>query len=65
MTMKFQFFVRNVYGTPKMYPANEIAHKFAALLNVKTFNTQQLAQIIDITGQPAEQVIDPASKVSL
>lgn len=63
--MKFQFFVRNVYGVPKMYPANEIAHKFAGLLNVKTFNTEQLVRIVDILGVPAEQVIDPASQVSL
>jgi hypothetical protein len=42
---KFQFFFRVVYGFQKAYPANKVAEQFARLLDVKTFNTDQLMQI--------------------
>lgn len=34
--------VRNVYGNKLVYPANDLAHKFAKLLGVKTFNRTQV-----------------------
>jgi hypothetical protein len=37
--------VRSVYGKNLVYPANETAHKFAALIGVKTFNRAQIDQI--------------------
>ena len=59
----FQIFTKNVYGVQKVYPANDVAQKFATLLAVKTFNTTQLAQIKGL-GYAVEQVIDPDSRIA-
>ena len=53
--------VRTVYGNERIYPVNEVAQKFAALLNVKTFNRQQ---IVDIKALGYEFVV-VANEVSL
>lgn len=37
--------VREVYGNPLVYPADDQAALFAALIGAKTFNRQQLATI--------------------
>jgi hypothetical protein len=37
---------RVVYGCPKFYPANAVAEKFAALMNRKTFDQQNLRNIM-------------------
>jgi hypothetical protein len=37
--------VHNVYGNDLVYPADEDAIKFAALLKVKTFNAYQVNMI--------------------
>jgi hypothetical protein len=37
--------VRSVYGQDLVYPADDKAALFAALVKVKTFNRQQLATI--------------------
>lgn len=41
----FRYFLRNVYGQYKAYPANWLAQEVAELMGVKTFNAQQLAKI--------------------
>lgn len=55
---KFQFFFRVVYGFQKAYPSNKVGEQFARLLNVKTFNTDQLMQI-QALGFELEVVRDP------
>jgi hypothetical protein len=40
--------VRNVYGTEKVYPANEWARVFAALTGTKTFTELHLSAIRDL-----------------
>ena len=40
--------VRSVYGNKMVYPANELAHKFAKLLGVKTFNRTQVLGMKDL-----------------
>ncbi len=42
---KFTYFVRDVYGTLRMYPANETAKIFAALGGKKTFDKLDLELI--------------------
>lgn len=37
--------VRNVYGNDLVYPADDMAARFAALIGAKTFNRSQLGQI--------------------
>ena len=37
--------VRSVYGNELVYPADDAAATFAALINAKTFNRQQLTLI--------------------
>lgn len=37
--------VRNVYGNDMVYPADDDAAKFAALLKVKSFNAFQIGMI--------------------
>lgn len=37
--------VREVYGNPLVYPADDQAALFAALISAKTFNRKQLATI--------------------
>ena len=37
--------VRNVYGNDLVYPADDTAATFAALIGAKTFNRQQLGLI--------------------
>ena len=37
--------VRNVFGNDLVYPADDAAATFAALINVKTFNRRQLGLI--------------------
>ena len=52
--------VRNVYGNKLVYPANELAHKFAKLLNTKTFNRQTILGLKDM-GYVVGQVIGELS----
>lgn len=59
-----QFFIRKVYGVSKIYPANEVARKFAALLCVKTFNVLQIEDIKGL-GFRSEQVMDPSAVANL
>ena len=37
--------LRSVYGNVLVYPVNEVAHKFADLLEVKTFSARQRRDI--------------------
>jgi hypothetical protein len=57
-------YVRQVYGRPMVYPANEAAQKFADLLGVKTFAHRQL-QGIEGLGFVVNQVADPAAAIAL
>lgn len=57
------FFIRKVYGVSKIYPANDVAHKFADLLGVKTFNVLQIEDIKGL-GFRAEQVPDPSAQLA-
>lgn len=43
--MNIQVEQRNVYGSLKFYPINDLAHQFAALMKQKTFDVQNLADI--------------------
>ena len=53
--MTVQVEQRNVYGSIKFYPVNELAEQFAALMKQKTFDARNLADIkrmgIDIEVQ--------------
>ena len=40
--MKIQVKVKNVYGNDLVYPTCETGYKFAELLKVKSFNSQQI-----------------------
>ena len=46
---------KNVYGTIKFYPVNELAQRFATLMRQKTFDVQNLA---DIKGMGMTVIID-------
>ena len=48
--------VRNVYGNKLVYPVNDLAHKFAKLLNTKTFNRATILGLRDM-GYTVGQVI--------
>lgn len=39
---------RNVYGSIKFYPANDLAQKFADLMKQKTFDARNLFDIKDM-----------------
>lgn len=52
--------VRSVYGNKLAYPANELAHKFAKLLNTKTFNRETIAGLKDM-GYVVGQVVGELS----
>jgi hypothetical protein len=39
---------RTVYGCMKFYPVNDLAHKFANLMQRKTFDAQNLFDIRDM-----------------
>lgn len=56
--MIFQYYVRAVYGQPRLYPHGDIAQRFAALMGVKTFSPGHVAQIRDL-GFNCQQVLDP------
>ena len=58
-----QVSVRNVYGKPTIYPANERAEQFAALIRAKTFSHAQLEQIAAL-GFKVEQVADYQLRVA-
>jgi hypothetical protein len=52
--------VRNVYGNKLVYPANELAHKFAKLLGTKTFNRETILGLKDmgyVVGQVVAEVM--------
>ena len=53
--MNIQVEQRNVYGSIKFYPVNELAEQFAALMKQKTFDAGNLRDIkrmgIDIEVQ--------------
>ena len=53
--MTIQVEQRNVYGSIKFYPVNELAEQFAALMKQKTFDARNLSDIkrmgIDIEVQ--------------
>jgi hypothetical protein len=51
--------IRNVYGRNMLYPVNQTAYAFAALLGVKTFNKQQVQGMKDlgyVVGQVVSEV---------
>jgi hypothetical protein len=48
MPPEIQVFHKSVYGKTLVYPANALAHKFANLLNTKTFPSQTLAGLTDM-----------------
>ena len=62
MPVRIEFFVRHVYGVPKIYPypGNVPAAQFAALLGVKTFSNAQLTQF-EAMGYDLEARQDPAT----
>jgi hypothetical protein len=62
MKNPFQIFSRVVYGSQKLYPANEAAHKFAHLLGVKTFSDRQVDLIKDL-GFEIQAVQDPTARI--
>lgn len=43
--MNIQVEQRNVYGSMRFYPINDLAHQFAALMKQKTFDVQNLGDI--------------------
>ena len=53
--MTIQVEQRNMYGSIKFYPVNELAEQFAALMKQKTFDARNLSDIkrmgIDIEVQ--------------
>jgi len=51
----FQVYHKNVYGNTLVYPHNETARQFAALIGCKTFNAVQLRQIA-LMGYQIERV---------
>lgn len=57
------FFIRKVYGVSKIYPSNDVAHRFADLLGVKTFNVLQIEDIKGL-GFRTEQVTDPSAQLA-
>jgi hypothetical protein len=59
-----EVFSRNVYGVAKIYPTNPVAQKFAVLLGVKTFNSQQLQQIAGL-GFKVNAVVDPGAAIQV
>jgi hypothetical protein len=58
-----QVFQRQVYGQPKVYPANHAADLLASIAGVKTFNNQQLQTIREL-GLTIEQVKDPQGAIA-
>lgn len=60
MSNQVQIYTRNVYGQPKVYPANEQAEIFAALAGTKTFSRLQLV-LIEKLGYTITPVFDPAT----
>jgi hypothetical protein len=60
MNPEIQVFHKSVYGKTLIYPANELAHKFAKLLNTKTFNRETIAGLKDM-GYTVGQVIGELS----
>jgi hypothetical protein len=60
--MEIKIIEKNVYGKILLYPFNETAHKFAKLLNVKTFTTGQLHAIDDL-GYNVTNVTPKADEV--
>jgi len=56
MNNQFQYRIKQVYGKDLVYPANEIAIHFAALLQQKTFNDVQL-KLISNLGYNIERVM--------
>ena len=44
--MNIQVEQRNVYGSLKFYPVNELAHQFAALMKQKTFDIQNIEDMM-------------------
>lgn len=52
--------VRNVYGAPKIYPANAAAELFAQLAGIKTFNNHQL-NLVRALGHEVQLVPDVPS----
>jgi hypothetical protein len=49
--------IKNVYGKPLIYPANDVGVKFANLLKVKTF-TKDDVENIKLLGYTFEQVLN-------
>ena len=43
--MEIKLYKKNVYGNELLYPACDIAKKFAILLGVKTFTTRTIVNI--------------------
>lgn len=52
--MKLIIRIKNVFGTDRIYPANETAEKFLRLLGGKTFSESQIKHIREL-GYEIEQ----------
>jgi hypothetical protein len=62
MKNDIQVFVRSVYGNKLVYPANAEANAMADLLQVKSFNPQQIAKM---KAMGFEFVVVPDPSVSI
>ncbi len=62
MKNKIEISVKNVYGVERIFPANDEAKKFCALIGRKTFDNNHL-DIIRSLGYSIEQVTE--NKISL
>lgn len=56
--MQIEVFVRTVYGTPNIYPANPAAEIAAELIGKKTFSHRDL-DLLKKLGHEVAQVADP------
>lgn len=62
MVLVLQVQVRNNYGAPAIYPANEAARLFADIAGTKTLKPDTLAKAKRL-GYRIEQVADPAAQL--
>ena len=57
MKIVIKVIIKQVYGKPLIYPANEVGQMFANLLKVKTF-TKDDVENIKLLGYTFEQVLN-------
>ncbi len=62
--MLIEVFVRNVYGNPTIYPANDAARTIAELAGTKTLNNRQLS-LAQSLGHVVLTVADPKNAVNI